>query len=110
MRRLFLLVVMSALLTGCGLGTGAFTAQVPTDGPIEAGQLVSNTSADQFIRVIARPPRDGMSPTEIVQGFLESSASFDSNHAVARSYLTSEAGRGNGTQVRGYPSTTAFRP
>jgi len=91
MRRLFLLVVMSALLTGCGLGTGAFTAQVPTDGPIEAGQLVSNTSADQFIRVIARPPRDGMSPTEIVQGFLESSASFDSNHAVARSYLTSEA-------------------
>jgi len=76
MRRLFLLVVMSALLTGCGLGTGAFTAQVPTDGPIEAGQLVSNTSADQFIRVIARPPRDGMSPTEIVQGFLESSASF----------------------------------
>jgi hypothetical protein len=32
-----------------------------------------------------------MTPTEIVQGFLESSASFDNNHAVARSYLTPEA-------------------
>ncbi|MCH9676795.1 MAG: hypothetical protein K0U30_04135, partial [Actinomycetia bacterium] len=78
-------------LTGCGSVSGSFVAQVPTTGPIEAGQLVSNTSADQFIRVIARPPRAGMSPTEIVQGFLESSASFDRNHAVARSYLTPEA-------------------
>ena len=32
-----------------------------------------------------------MTPTEIVQGFLESSASFDNDHAVARSYLTPEA-------------------
>lgn len=73
------------------MAPGSFVAQVPTDGPIEQGQLVSNTSANQFIRVIARPPRDGMSPTEIVQGFLESSGSFDNNHAVARSYLTPEA-------------------
>lgn len=90
-RRFILLFLATALLTGCGIGSGSFVAQVPTDGPIEQGQVVSNTSADQFIRVIARPPREGMSPTEIVQGFLESSASFDSNHAVARSYLTPEA-------------------
>ncbi|MCH9841509.1 MAG: GerMN domain-containing protein [Actinomycetia bacterium] len=90
---LFILLAGSTItgLTGCGSGSGSFVAQVPTTGPIEAGQLVSNTSADQFIRVIARPPRAGMSPTEIVQGFLESSASFDRNHAVARSYLTPEA-------------------
>jgi hypothetical protein len=91
MRRILLFVVVSVLLTGCGMAPGSFVAQVPTDGPIEQGQLVSNTSANQFIRVIARPPRDGMTPTEIVQGFLESSASFDNNHAVARSYLTPEA-------------------
>ncbi len=91
MRRILLLFLSSALLTGCGIGAGSFVAQVPTKGPIEQGAHVSNTSADQFIRVIARPPRDGMSPAEIVQGFLESSASFDSNHAVARSYLTPEA-------------------
>ncbi len=91
MRRILLFVVVSVLLTGCGMAPGSFVAQVPTDGPIEQGQLVSNTSANQFIRVIARPPRDGMTPTEVVQGFLESSASFDNNHAVARSYLTPEA-------------------
>ena len=90
-RAVFLTILASILLVGCGVGSGTFVAQVPTDGPIEQGQLVANTRADQFIRVIARPPREGMSPTEIVQGFLESSASFDNNHAVARSYLTPEA-------------------
>jgi len=89
--KIFFVFLVGTLLAGCGSGPGSFVAQVPTAGPIEQGQLVANTSADQFIRVIARPPRDGMSPTEIVQGFLESSASFDSNHAVARSYLTPEA-------------------
>lgn len=80
------------MLTGCANTPTSFIAQVPTSGPIEQGQLVSNTSADQFIRVIARPPQPGMSPTEIVQGFLDASASFDGDHAVARSYLTPEAG------------------
>ena len=94
MRTAFMMIVASVLLAGCGVGSGSFVAQVPTDGPIEQGQLVSNTSADQFIRVIARPPRAGMTPSEIVQGFLESSASFDNNHAVARSYLTPEASAG----------------
>ncbi len=91
MRRILLLAMVTVLLTGCGMAPGSFVAQVPTEGPIEQGQLVANTSANQFIRVIARPPRAGMTPTEIVQGFLESSASFDNNHAVARSYLTPEA-------------------
>lgn len=90
-RKIFILGFTGVLLTACGMAPGSFVAQVPTEGPIEQGQLVSNTSANQFIRVIARPPREGMSPTEIVQGFLESSASFDNNHAVARSYLTPEA-------------------
>ncbi|MCX6423749.1 MAG: hypothetical protein NTV96_04110, partial [Actinobacteria bacterium] len=45
----------------------------------------------QFIRVIARSPRDGMTPTQIVQGFLDASASFDGDHAVAREYLTGSA-------------------
>ena len=79
------------LLTGCASVPTSFVAQVPTTGPIEQGQLVSNTSADQFIRVIARPPQPGMTPSEIVQGFLDSSASFDGDHAVARTYLTEEA-------------------
>lgn len=78
-------------LTGCSGSATSFVAQVPSTGPIEQGQLVTSTSADQFIRVIARPPQEGMTPTEIVQGFLDASASFDGDHAVARTYLTQEA-------------------
>ena len=47
----------------------------------------------QVIRVIARPPQPGMSPQDVVQGFLDASASFEGDHAVARQYLTdSESG------------------
>lgn len=86
------LVAGTALLVaGCGSVPQAFTAQVPTTGPIQQGEQVSGSSVDQFIRVIARPPRVGMTATEIVQGFLDASASFDGDHAVAREYLTPDA-------------------
>ena len=85
------LPVAGLVLAGCGNVPQAFTAQVPTSGPIQQGEQVGGSSADQFIRVIARPPRAGMSAPEIVQGFLDASASFDGDHAVAREYLTDEA-------------------
>lgn len=78
-------------LTGCGTVSSTLTAQVPTSGPIEQGAQIAGTAEDQFIRVIARPPREGMTPSQIVQGFLEASASFDGDHAVARQYLTATA-------------------
>ncbi len=93
-RGVVLMALAMVTLAGCAGSTTSFIAQVPTSGPIEQGQLVSNTSADQFIRVIARPPQEGMTPTEIVQGFLDASASFDGDHAVARTYLTPEAAAG----------------
>ena len=88
-----LVVALSALaiLTGCATVPGSFTARVPTTGPIEQGEQVGVDPEDQFIRVIARGPRDGMSPTEVVQGFLDASASFDGDHAVARQFLTPSA-------------------
>ena len=67
------------------------SAQVPTAGPIKQGEQVGVEPEDQFIRVIAREPRPGMSSSEVVQGFLDASASFDGGHAVARQYLTAEA-------------------
>lgn len=86
-----ILAAVAVLVSGCSTVPQAFTAQVPTTGPIEQGEQVSGSSVDQFIRVIARPPRAGMTATEIVQGFLDASASFDGDHAVAREYLTPEA-------------------
>lgn len=85
------LLTGALLLTGCGALPPSLTAQVPTTGPIEQGAQVNLGPKDQFIRVIARGPRDGMTPTQIVQGFLDASASFDGDHAVAREYLTEVA-------------------
>ncbi len=98
-----LLLVLGLVVAGC--------AQVPTSGPIvEVDQPVTNTGSDSFVRVLARPPQPGMTPSEIVQGFLDAASGFEDGHAVARDYLTESAARqwnpqvgvrvyGNGTQV-----------
>lgn len=70
-------------LTGC--------ASIPTTGPVVEGPAIDSGSADQVIRVIARPPEPDMAPAQIVSGFVQASASFDDDHAVARLYLTPEA-------------------
>jgi hypothetical protein len=82
---------LAALLAGCATVPSSLTAQVPTQGPIQQGEQVGVDREDQFIRVIARGPREGMSETQVVQGFLDASASFDDNHAVARQFLTRAA-------------------
>ena len=96
--------------SGCGSVSSTLTAQVPTAGPIEQGAQITGTSEDQFIRVIARPPREGMTPSQVVQGFLEASASFDGDHAVARQYLTVDASAGweTGRGVRVYEGVPAL--
>jgi len=88
MRRLALIMVSSLLLTACG--STLPIATVPTSGPIEQGPQVGAAAEGQFIRVIARPPREGMTRAQVVQGFLDASASFDADHAVARQFLTPE--------------------
>jgi hypothetical protein len=81
------------VLAGCGTMSSSIVAQVPTSGPIQQGEQISTNREDQFIRVIARGPVAGMTSSEIVQGFLDASASFDGDHAVARQYLTDDANR-----------------
>lgn len=89
-----LTLAVVTVISGCASLPSSMTAQVPTAGPIEQGEVVGVDPEDQFIRVIAREPRPGMSPTEIVTGFLDASASFEDGHAVARTYLTPEASQG----------------
>lgn len=83
MRTLVGLVVTALALTGC--------ATVPTSGPVYQGEDVGVEPSTQVIRVIARPPRPGMTPSEIVSGFIEASASFEDDHAIARQYLSPSA-------------------
>lgn len=78
-----LLIPLLALLAGC--------AGIPTSGPIQQGPEVQDGQADQVIRVIVRPPQPDMTPTQIVSGFIEASASFEDDHAIARQYLTADA-------------------
>lgn len=94
MRRKLAVITAAAcalLLAGCGNLSTTLTAQVPTSGPIQQGEKVTGSTNDQFIRVIARPPSAGMTPTQLIQGFLDASASFEGDHFVARQYLTTKA-------------------
>lgn len=84
-------VTVSLVLVGCSNVPDFSVAQVPTTGPIEQGPQVGSSADGQFIRVIARPPRPGMTRTQVVQGFLDASASFDGDHVVARQFLTDQA-------------------
>ena len=81
--RVGLLVALALVLTGC--------AGVPTSGPIQQGPVVAPAGEDQFIRVIARGPHEGMTPEDIVRGFQEATASPDADYATARQYLTPTA-------------------
>jgi hypothetical protein len=77
------LVVATIVLSGC--------AQIPTSGPVKSGGDPQLAQADNRVRSIGRPPRPGDSPTNVVEGFLASSADFRNDHAVAREYLTPTA-------------------
>jgi hypothetical protein len=109
-RRAFVLLAVLVLASGCATLPSSFSAQVPTSGPIEQGEQVGVDPEDQFIRVIAREPRPGMSPTQVVQGFLDASASFDGDHSVARQYLTPAASTGweTGAGVSVYDGAAAL--
>ena len=93
LRRLAGLAVVMVAIAGCGALPASMVARVPTSGPIEQGAQIAAQGEDQFIRVIARGPREGMTREEVVRGFLDASASFDGDHAVARQYLSAEGNR-----------------
>ncbi len=66
-------------------------ASVPSSGPVGRGPVVEVGQSAQFVRVIAAPPSVGATPVDIVSGFLVANASLESDHAIARRFLTSAA-------------------
>lgn len=112
LRPWLVMLAVTVVLAGCGGIPASLSARVPTAGPIEQGEQVGVEREDQFIRVIAREPRPGMSPEEVVQGFLDASASFDADHAVARDYLTPAASKQweTGAGVTVYDGVPALTP
>ena len=80
---LALAATASTVLAGC--------ASIPTSGPVERGDQVQGTEEQPPVRVLPRGPVSGQSPTAVVRGFLDASASFEDDHEVARRFLTPRA-------------------
>jgi hypothetical protein len=77
------IVVAVLALSGC--------AGIPTSSKVHYGDEISQDTSTQFVRVIARPPSLGMSPEEIVRGFLDACADPSENYGIARKYLAIES-------------------
>jgi hypothetical protein len=77
------LVAFVLLLSGC--------AGIPNSSEVYYGEEISADTSAQFVRVIARPPSVGMTPEEIVRGFLDASADPSENYEIARQYLDVES-------------------
>lgn len=77
------LVTLVLLLSGC--------AGIPNSSDVNYGEEISTDSSAPFVRVIARPPSLGMTPEEIVRGFLDASADPSENYGIARQYLDIES-------------------
>ncbi len=75
------LLVLGSALAAC--------ANLPTSGTVQVKSLQGSGGQPQpGIQIVPVPPGRGWEPTDIVNGFLAASASFDNNFAVARKYLT----------------------
>jgi hypothetical protein len=79
----FLLPLLVVSLAGC--------ASIPTSGPVKAGGDPRLQRVEDVVRSIGQPPTPGAKPEDIVAGFLQSSADFQSDHEVARLYLAPRA-------------------
>ncbi|MFJ8755297.1 LpqB family beta-propeller domain-containing protein [Streptomyces sp. NPDC102441] len=90
-----------SVLLGCGVMVLAGCGAMPVTGDVKA--VDASQPGDSQVQVYAVPPREGATPIEIVDGFLESMTSDDPDFLTTRKYLTAEAGRtwqpGEGTTV-----------
>ncbi|MER6119238.1 LpqB family beta-propeller domain-containing protein [Streptomyces sp. NPDC001743] len=64
---------------------------MPVTGDVKA--VDASQPGDSQVQVYAVAPRDGATPNEVVDGFLESMTSDDSDFRTTREYLTKEASR-----------------
>ncbi|TDD73037.1 hypothetical protein E1262_00680 [Jiangella aurantiaca] len=82
------------VLTVAVLATAAVVAgcsEIPTSGPVVDAGSPQPDDQSRYIEVIEAPPRPGMTPLQIVDGFIEAMASYQPGYETAREYLTEEA-------------------
>jgi hypothetical protein len=74
------------VLTGC--------AGIPHGGEVHVGRAIPGGGGlgdDVDVRVLPPPPRPGMAPEDVVQGFLRAMVNRDGGYEIARLYLTARA-------------------
>lgn len=77
-----LIPILVLLLVGC--------TTIPTSGPVESLPV---TVPPRGIEIAPEPPQPGISPGRLIDGFLQAMADPEADYAVARQYLTKEAGK-----------------
>lgn len=82
-------VVGAIVLLGCGAVLLTACSSMPVTGDVKA--VDASQPGDSQVQVYAVAPRDGATPNEVVDGFLESMTSDDSDFRTTRQYLTKEA-------------------
>lgn len=76
MIRRWVVMFFALILTGC--------ATIPTSGPVES---VPADPPAQGVHIAPEPPLDGMSPTRLIEGFLQAMVDPGADYEVARQYL-----------------------
>jgi len=82
MTKKYLSLLLAMFVVSCG--------SIPQQSAIKEGANLGAVSVGSIVRVIASSPEPGMSPEEIVSGFLNASASSDNDFKIAREYLIPE--------------------
>ena len=78
----YFIVLISLALVACG--------NIPKNSSIQEGSILGSVPEGSIVRVIASSPQEGMTPEEIVSGFLNASASSENDFKIAREYLIPE--------------------
>ena len=81
--------VGAVLVAGCALLVGC--AQIPTAGPVVAGDLVQQPERPPYVPVVVPPPQAGADQEGIVDGFIKAMTSYDPGYATAKMFLTPDA-------------------
>jgi hypothetical protein len=82
-----------ALLAGVAVIVLAGCAGIPTSGPVHVGRQLPPAGGlgDVDFRILPPLPSPGMSPDDIVHGFLRAMVNDDGDYEIARSFLTPRA-------------------
>jgi len=78
--------LLAALALGLVLALAACTG-MPTSGPVQPGLAPAGDTAPPAVAYFADAPRDGMTPEQIVDGFIQAGSDPRDNWGIARMYL-----------------------